>query len=79
MTLEDCLPYRDTLAKGWSLDVFREVVTNIEKHFAPYVSGEKTWSPPSDDHYTAKLPFPPWLCQPYVKTLDSNTVVGFLL
>ena len=68
-TLEECSSYRDALAKGWSLDDFKEVVKNLEKHFAPYISGEKTWSPPSDNHYTAKLPLPPWRCQPYVNTI----------
>lgn len=66
MTLEECIPYRDALAKGWSMAEFKEVVDSLEKHFAPYVNGDKTWTPPSPDHYTARLNLPPWHCQPYV-------------
>ena len=66
LTWEKCLPLREALAKASSADQLRTVVQNIEECFQPYHSGAEVWSPPSD-HSISKLPFPPWLCQPYVR------------
>ena len=74
MTLEECIPLRDALAKAWSFEEFRVVVDDLEKHFTPYVNGEKTWTPPSEDHHTARLSLPPWHCQPYVRMAPEDHI-----
>jgi tRNA-dihydrouridine synthase 1 len=64
--LEECVTLREALAKGSTLEDLKTMAHDLEKHFLPYYSGEKVWSPPTDSPLS-QLPFPPWLCQPYVR------------
>ena len=66
MTIEDCIPFREALSKGSSLQDFRDVFDKVEEYFKPYSNGSQEWKPPTD-HPTSILPFPPWCCQPYVR------------
>ena len=66
LTLEECVTLREALAKGSTLEDLKTMAHDLEKHFLPYYSGQKVWSPPADSPVT-QLPFAPWLCQPYVR------------
>ena len=60
------LHLREALAKASTPDELKVMVRDLKQLFTPYQSGAEEWSPPSD-HSLAKLPYPPWQCQPYVR------------
>ena len=58
------LRYR--LSKTSRVEDMISVVEDLRDRMSPYHSGERPWEPdPGSDQ--ARLPMPPWLCQPYVR------------
>jgi len=57
---------RRIVAKANDMEDFRLAVSMVRERLEPYFNGEETWQPPEDEP-AAKLPLPPWLCQPYVR------------
>ena len=68
LALEQNKDLRDKLSRGSSLDCFEELSLQIKERFEAFANGEKEWIPPVG-HVT--LPFPPWICQPYVRPTPS--------
>jgi len=66
LSWDKSLHLREVLAKGSTPEELKTVVDNLKELYLPYQSGAQEWSPPAD-HSLAKLPFPPWQCQPYVR------------
>ncbi|CAG0918426.1 unnamed protein product [Notodromas monacha] len=62
MMLPECKEKREILASGTSLVEFEEVVAGLKDLFLPYHHKEKEFFGMNE-----KLPFPPWICQPYVR------------
>ncbi|XP_069987517.1 tRNA-dihydrouridine(16/17) synthase [NAD(P)(+)]-like [Penaeus vannamei] len=65
-----CMPenfdLRYRLSKTSTLEEMVVVSRDLRDRMMPYHTGEKPWEPdPESDQ--AKLPFPPWVCQPYVR------------
>jgi len=66
LSWDQSLHLRETLAKASTSDELKVMVSELKRLLAPYQSGAELWSP-SPDHSLAKLPYPPWHCQPYVR------------
>lgn len=57
---------RHRLSKTSTATEMVEVVEMLKERMEPYSTGERPWTPEPDSDQT-RLPFPPWLCQPYVR------------
>ncbi len=66
LALDECLSLREDLATATSLQDLKTMTQGLERQLAPYHTGERTWTP-APDAAAARLPLPPWLCQPYVR------------
>ena len=66
MMLEEGAHLREALATATTFDHLKAVTQSLEDHFLPYHAGDKLWSSPPDGN-AHRLPFYPWLCQPYVR------------
>jgi len=66
LSWDQSLHLREALAKASTPDELKAMVSDLKQFFTPYQSGAEDWSPPLD-HYLAKIPYPPWHCQPYVR------------
>jgi len=62
LTLEENFDLREALGKGSSLDVFEEITEKLKIRHEPFILGKETWITPEK---CRRLPFPPWICQPY--------------
>lgn len=70
--MEENFDLRGMLGKGKSLECFEDITLALKQRFEPYFLGIKDWTPP-DNHLLLKLPFPPWLCQPYERPPPTLT------
>ncbi|KAK3856580.1 hypothetical protein Pcinc_037109 [Petrolisthes cinctipes] len=65
-----CMPenfdIRHRLSKTSTAAEMVSVVEMLKERMEPYSNGECPWTPDPDSDQ-ARLPFPPWLCQPYVR------------
>ncbi|KAK3924857.1 tRNA-dihydrouridine(16/17) synthase [NAD(P)(+)]-like [Frankliniella fusca] len=69
LSLPENATERNEIAKGQSLDDFRNTVLKLQERFLPYHEGLAVYSEKKDETLSATcdLVLPPWLCQPYVR------------
>ena len=66
LQMKENFDVRQVIAKGGSLEAFRQGVATIKERMLPYHEGAKEFVAP-DEIKNFKLKFPPWICQPYVR------------
>ena len=64
--MRDNIDLREQLAKGNTLSSFEDMSLKVQERFEGIANGDMEWIPPPE---VADLPFPPWICQPYVRPL----------
>ncbi|CAL4096345.1 unnamed protein product, partial [Meganyctiphanes norvegica] len=57
---------RHRLSKCSTIEEMSMVAKDIKDRMLPYTTGNSPWEPKIDSP-EANLPFPPWVCQPYVR------------
>lgn len=66
LSMPENFDLRHRLSKTSTADEMMVVVKDLRERMTPYCTGDKPWTPdPGSDQ--ARLPMPPWLCQPYVR------------
>ena len=66
LQIKENFPIREIMAKGQSLEQFKDAVSQIKQKYLPFHLNEKSW-PGAPELDVFKLKDPPWICQPYVR------------
>nr|XP_024218771.1 tRNA-dihydrouridine(16/17) synthase [NAD(P)(+)]-like [Halyomorpha halys] len=62
--LKENAEIREEIAKGSSIDQFRNAVLKLKEKYLPIHEGEQSWDEPYSSY---DLFLPPWICQSYVR------------
>ena len=66
LQIKENFPIREIIAKGQSLEEFKDAVSQVKQKYLPFHLKEKCW-PGASELDVFRLKNEPWICQPYVR------------
>lgn len=66
LQIKENFPIREIIAKGQSLEQFKDAVSQVKQKYLPFHLKEKCW-PGASELDVFRLKNEPWICQPYVR------------
>lgn len=67
LTIPENYDVRTLMGNATTFDMLFKATSDLKSRYEMYASGDLEWIPPMEPPEISKLPFPPYLCQPYVR------------